>query len=200
MLFVIIVCSILLVLFIIVTLSKADFSDFTIESGKKRAGRRGEDIAFNYISEVLTPEDTILRNVELEFDGKECECDNIIVNRYGVFIIEIKNWNGKLSGSLDDYDWTKTKVTDAGSVFVSTVTNPIKQVNRQVYILSNYLKDNGIFYWIKGYSIILDDKSVISDQVLHTVEDINKVIHTKAQENTRYLSKTKQEEIINLLR
>lgn len=200
MLFAIIVCSILLVLFIIATLSKADFSDFTIESGKKRAGRRGEDIAFNYISEVLTPEDTILRNVELEFDGKECECDNIIVNRYGVFIIEIKNWNGKLSGSLDDYDWTKTKVTDAGSVFVSTVTNPIKQVNRQVYILSNYLKDNGLFIWVNGYSIILNDNSVICEQVLHSQEDIDKVIHTRDPKNMRHISKPKQQQIINLLK
>lgn len=197
MIFALIICFIVLFIFFIVALSN---TDFTFESGQKRAGREGEEIAYSYIKEVLTEEDIILRNVELEYDGKECECDNIIINKYGVFIIEIKNWNGKLSGDLDDYEWTKTKTTDAGSVYVDTVINPIKQVNRQVYILSNYLKDNGIFYWIKGYSIILDDKSVISEQVLHTEEDIDKAIHTRAQENMRHLSKSKQEEIINLLR
>lgn len=173
---------------------------FSSEFGKKRAGEIGEDIAFDYINQVLTLEDYIFRNVVIEYDGKKCECDYIIVNKYGIFIIEIKNCNGKLSGKLDDYNWTKTKITDAGNEYVSTVYNPIKQVNRQVYILAKFLKDSDFNIWIKGYFIILNDYSVISEQALYSKEDIARAIHTRAKENKKYISKHTQEEIVCLLR
>ena len=45
--------------------------------------------------------------IGVEYDGKPAEIDLVIVNRYGVFIFEVKNYNGVLIGGEDDYEWQK---------------------------------------------------------------------------------------------
>ena len=194
-----IILAISLILLIIFLLSqRSDFHLF--ESDARRAGRQGEELSREYIKSVFIEGDILLNNIEIEYEGKTCECDNIVVNKYGVFIIETKNWVGELSGDIDDYEWTKTKVTDADNVYETTVDNPIKQVNRQVYIVSKYLKENGINVWVDGYVIILNNNQVIHKQVLNSIEDIDKAIHTKSTQNHNGISTKKQNEIINILK
>lgn len=61
--------------------------------------------------------------------------------------------------------------------------NPIKQVKRQIYILSKYLKDNGIKAWIDGYVFFANHNSPVdSKYVLNTITDIDKTIHDTSRE------------------
>lgn len=184
---------------LIISLFSSDSDFHLFESGARRAGRRGEELAREYIKSVLQEGDTLLNNIKLEYDGKTCECDNVVVNKFGVFIIEVKYYEGKLSGNIDDYEWTKTKITDADNVYETSVKNPIKQVNRQVYILAKYLEENGIYVWVDGYAMILWNHQIVHNQILNSIEDIDKAIHTKNKENHNGLSTKKQTEIINVL-
>ena len=85
-----------------------------IDPPEKRAGKIGEQYARFEISKVLWETDALLNNIRITADGKTAEYDNIIINRYGVFIIEVKNHVGILYGNEDDYDWVKVKTTPGG--------------------------------------------------------------------------------------
>ena len=54
---------------------------------EKRAGRRGERIATEVIKGVLREGDYLFTNISVSYDGKRTELDDVVVNKYGVFII-----------------------------------------------------------------------------------------------------------------
>lgn len=149
-----------------------------IEDPVERAGRRGEEIATDIISRVLTDDDILLTNVRISFEGSRSEVDNLIINSHGVFIIEAKNYVGELVGDLDDYEWKKYKTTPGGDIYCKTVKNPIKQVKRQIYILSHILKQHKLDVWVDGYVILLEKNSPVDDNmILESLSDIDKAIH-----------------------
>lgn len=170
-----------------------------IETPEKRAGRIGEKVAASLIKEVLTEEDILLNNVHVIADGLETEFDNLIINSYGVFIIEVKNYSGQLIGEEKDRDWLKIKVTPGGNSYSKTVRNPIGQVKRQEYILLRYLKQNGIHEWVKGYVFFVEMNSPVkSTYVLDTRRDIDRAIHTLSDERG-FIDEYMREKIRNIL-
>jgi len=162
------------------------------EDAVRIAGKKGEQQAAQVIRSVLREGDHLLNNIEISYDGKTAEMDNVIVNRYGVFIIEVKNYIGKLYGGEDDYEWSKYKTTGAGNTYGKTVKNPIKQVKRQVYILAEYLEHRGCDVWVEGRAMLLHGNSPVSSEyMLKSVADIDKTIHTavKGQLDDRTVDK-----------
>ena len=165
---------------LVVYAAKRGFLKTLFEPPERRAGRMGEEQATAAIRECLRAGDCLYTNVEKAYDGRRTEFDNIIVNQYGVFIIEVKNYVGQLSGKEDDYEWQKTKVTDAGNLYIKTVRNPIRQVKRQIYILSKYLYYYGVEAYVKGYVLLLEGNSPVeSAYVLSSVHAIDRALHTK---------------------
>ena len=59
-----------------------------IEDPVERAGRRGEEVAEDIISNVLREDDILLTNVELSYEGKRTETDIIIVIIAAIFLID----------------------------------------------------------------------------------------------------------------
>lgn len=169
-----------------------------IETPERRAGRLGERFATEVIGEILNEKDVLFTNVEIESDGKKTELDNLIVNNRGVFIIEVKNYSGSLFGTEEDYNWVQTKMTSSGYFYQNNVKNPIKQVNRQVYILSNFLRQYGADVWIEGYVILLENNSPVEHScILKTQADIDRVIHNGRNQN---LTQAMKEKVVSLLK
>lgn len=163
-------------------LKHADRFDSVFGREVRRAGWNGEQAASDLIDRALRAGDCLLTNVAVEFEGKPTELDNVIINKFGVFIIEVKNYSGVLSGGVDDYEWKKYKTTHAGNTYVKDVKNPIKQVKRQTYILAHYFEKHGIRVWVRGYAILVNNNSPFkSGFVLESVEDIARAIHTPAR-------------------
>ena len=159
-----------------VILTKRLNHDITSESDL--AGRRGEELATQTIVRVLGEGDRLFTNVPVEFEGKVTELDNVVVNANGVFIIEVKNYSGKLKGSVNDFEWTKIKRTHGGKTYVKTVKNPIRQVKRQIFILSHFLRENGLNVWISGYVLLIGGNAPVqSDMILPDAAAIDSVIH-----------------------
>lgn len=160
---------------VIVVKVKAESAD---DSGKK-AGDAGEKFASKVLRSVLRDNDMLYTNVSVSYKGKRTELDNVIVNKYGVFIIEVKYYSGVLYGKADDFEWSKSHTSRGGNTYIKTVKNPVKQVNRQVYILSGYLKNRGVGVWVDGYAIILGAKSPVkSKKILKSPDEVDRVIHT----------------------
>ena len=187
---IIIILAVLFVVFLISIFTRRK-EPANVDPPEKRAGKIGEQYARFEISKVLWETDALLNNIRITADGKTAEYDNIIINRYGVFIIEVKNHVGILYGNEDDYDWVKVKTTPGGYHYEKTVKNPIKQVKRQIYILSKYLKDNGIKAWIDGYVFFVNHNSPVNSQyVLNTITDIEKAIHDTSREKLKSVNQT----------
>lgn len=196
-LFFIAAIAIAFVIVIIATRTKNTDFPYIIEPENQRAGRRGETAATNAIKSVLHDGDQLFTNVEISFEDKLTELDNVIVNSFGVFIIEVKNYSGTLVGNEGDYEWLKYKTTHAGNTYEKAVKNPIKQVKRQVYILSKYLDYYGSRVWIEGYALLIQGNSPVnSTYILSNLYDIDKAIHTPGRNR---LTKKQIETIAQLL-
>jgi len=198
--FVIIIAPI--VIAIIVGLKKPDDSSKSrssyVETEEYIAGKRGERIASSIILDVLDPEDALFTNVNISYKDKPAELDNVIVNKYGVFIIEVKSFNGTLIGNEDDYVWKKYKETDSKNVYENKVKNPIRQVKRQVYIMAKYLQAYGVDVWVEGYVYLLYGKSTASSRyILDNASEIRKAVHSS---NKNRLNKNQIEQIKKILR
>lgn len=153
----------------------------TYESPRVRAGKQGEKAAIEIIKQVLQEDDILLTNVCVKYREKTTELDNVILNRRGVFIIEVKNYSGELVGKEDDYEWTKYKVSKGGNIYEKQVRNPIKQVRRQVYILARFLKCCGINVWVDGYVLLLNNNSPVhSNMILKSYREIDQALHKQS--------------------
>lgn len=159
---------------------------------QRLAGRQGEVFVSGLIQEVLTSEDIYLENIPIVFDGMQSELDNVIINSNGIFIIEVKNYYGEMTGEEDDEEWVKIKVTNAGS-YPERIRNPIQQVKRQIYILSHLLEALNIKCRINGYVFFVNANSPIErPYILRTLGDIEQAIHSKADE---FLPKEEQDKM-----
>lgn len=155
----------------------------------KSAGNKGEAIFSNMIRSILRSDDVLLNNISLSVNGKETEIDNLIINKNGIFIIEVKNYNGTLYGNADDYEWTKVKISPGGNAFSKKVKNPIKQMRRQIYVLSQYLKENNVRIWINGYAYFINNNSPVDDEcVINDIAELDRIIHK--QQDKLYDKKT----------
>ena len=110
----------------------------------------------------------------------------------------MKNYSGKLVGKEEDFEWKKYKLSAGGNVYEKNVKNPIKQVKRQVYILSHYLRSQGIDIWVEGYALLLENNSPVhGEYVLESRKEIGTAIHRQGR---NHLSKKTMEEVRTLLK
>ena len=165
--------------FALIMILIAVFRHSHIETPERRAGRLGEQFASTLIKEILTDDDVLLTNVPLFAYDKQTELDNLVVNSHGLFIIEVKNYDGQLIGDEEDFEWLKNSIYPAGGFKQARVKNPIAQVKRQIFILSQVLKAHYIDVPIDGYVFLTERNSPVdSPLVLDTQADMDRVIHS----------------------
>ena len=187
----------LTVAFIILLILILISNGITIENGRKRAGNRGEAIIFNQLKWLINDRDWVLTNVEVIYDHKKSELDCVIINENGVFIIEVKNFRGQLYGREEDNLWQKCKVSRRGNFYEDTVRNPVGQVKRHIYILSNYLKYCGINVWIEGYVIFVNNNApCTSEYILNDLDELELILHDKMR---KQLNSKQVDQIYDLL-
>ena len=165
------------------------------EDGMEKAGRDGEKYAVQVIRSVMRRGDVLLTNVHVSYGGRETELDNVIVNGGGVYIVEVKSYKGRLEGSEDDFNWTQYRKDGKGG---KTVKNPIKQVKRQIYITSKYLRQNGApKVSVDGFAILLYSESPAESRyILKSTAKIDKAIHAKT---SKALSRADKEAVVGIL-
>ena len=104
----------------------------------------------------------VYENISVTYNGKTSELDNIVVGPTGIFIFEVKNHKGIISGDYDEKDWFQEKMGRYGRIYYEKFYNPVKQVKTHIYRLANYLKENGIHTYIEGIVLFTNEESSVN--------------------------------------
>ena len=118
----------------------------------KRSGAKGELKALKLLNKL--PDSYVLFN-QVDVPNSRAkrgftELDLIAVGPNGVFVVEVKNNNSKVTGDEQAAYWTAHKVGRKGGRYTAKVRNPIKQLKKQVHVLAEHLKKNRTSTWIDG--------------------------------------------------
>lgn len=118
-----------------------------------RRGDEGERYIRSVLGETVMGERYIAHDFIFEKDYLLTQIDHIVVNTYGIFVIETKNMVGYIYGDDDKDKWTQ--VCDDGTVRV--FESPVKQNEKHVNIIKSVLGDTPI------YSIVVFAQDNIED-------------------------------------
>ena len=163
-----------------------------------RAGEEGEYLAASAIKSILFKDDWHTCNFEFSVDGREAECDILVVNTNGIFIFEVKNFSGSLFGYETDDIWEKVKESDSGNLYSKEIKNPIKQVRRQIRLLKELLGSYGIYnFWIDGYVLLVNaNPHDESEYILTDLSEVERIIHTPGEHP---FNKSKRDAVISAI-
>lgn len=82
-------------------------------------------------------------------NGNSCQIDHIYINTNGIWVIETKNYSGRIYGNLDDEEWIQVLAYGQKK---HKFYNPVKQNSTHIRKLSEYLGINNIFHNIICFS------------------------------------------------
>lgn len=72
-----------------------------------RRGAEGEERIRRVLSRLPREEYTVLSDVLLPTNSGTTQIDHVVVSLYGIFIIEVKNFQGQIYGRKDSEEWKK---------------------------------------------------------------------------------------------
>ena len=154
-------------------------------------GAKGENLGL--LQALNLPEGYhVFTNVTISYQNYSQETDLIIVGMKGVYIVEVKNHNGKIVGDAESPEWVQHKVGRGGGRYSKKMNNPVKQVKGQVYKLSKFLKEQGINVWVEGIILFTNSDVIVevknsSIPILFPAKRLNNYILTC--KNRQYLNK-----------
>jgi len=113
-------------------------------SGFIKRGREGEIKNSDKLERGLDDDYFIINDVDLAYGKRKSQIDHVVVGPNGIFVIETKNWRGKLIGNETDPTWTQVKEDKNGNSLKIKLGNPIIQNFRHVQTTKSILDANGI--------------------------------------------------------
>lgn len=81
-------------------------------SSPKHKGKRGELHIQKILSQLPENDYTTFNDVVLQTTHGTTQIDHVVISRYGVFVIETKNYRGEIFGNDDRQDWKQIIKTD----------------------------------------------------------------------------------------
>lgn len=131
--------------------STANNNDTTVErsiwwhfrSDTDKKGEEGEDLVAEKLK-YIGNDFIVLRNINLPRTNKEpVQIDFLCVSKKGIFVIEVKNWLGKITGNYDDEIWHSQIYN-----IIHDKKNPIKQNEWYIDVLKRIIKRNMTYFSI----------------------------------------------------
>lgn len=166
-----------------------------------RSGAKGEILGLDQALQ-LPAGYHIFTNVTISYQNYGQETDLIIVGMKGVYIIEVKNHNGKIIGDAEAAQWMQHKIGRGGGRYSKPMNNPVKQVKGQVYKLSKFLKEQGINVWVEGIVLFTnEDVSVnVSNSSIPILFPAKRLSHyILTCKNRQYLNKTLINKVVEMI-
>lgn len=135
-------------------------------------GRRGERIVEKKLAK-LGARYNVINDVLLQNGNRTTQIDHIVISPYGIFVIETKNYTGKLVGTEDD-----NYVAHLCKCWKFMIYNPLKQNQGHVKAVAKAL---GIFDTTKIVPILtVSDRctcSIKTHNIVVPFSDIRRTIH-----------------------
>jgi len=113
----------------------------TYSSYAKVLGEIGEESVAS-ILRTLPKDYVVFNDVYLEIKGKSTQIDHVVISRYGVFIIETKNYTGWIFGNDTSEYWTQTIYENKYQL-----RNPLKQNYAHLKTLQSIFGIDERFYF-----------------------------------------------------
>lgn len=170
-------------------------------------GKEGENRVHNILLQ-LPDEYTIFDDVVYKTQQGTTQIDHVVVSKYGVFVIETKNYRGEIYGDDNRKKWTQIIVTDVtySKKWYKTYTyvtksrfyNPVKQSLTHSYVIKDFLKE---WPYLKVIPIVVFVGSAVFKDVetkYHVVYDFD-LIDIILKYRTSYLSDSDVQKVVNLL-
>lgn len=110
----------------------------------------------------------VFSQIAISHEGRSSETDHILVGPKGIFVIEVKNHKGTITGKEHYQTWTQWKTTSQGHTCRNPFYNPVKQVSTHTWRLSRYLRDQGINSWVQGVVLFTNPSCTLSVQTQRT--------------------------------
>ncbi|MHA6482134.1 NERD domain-containing protein [Paenibacillus sp. strain BS8-2] len=171
---------------------------FIISKSPKLKGMIGEFSIRAKLKRLNPNEYTVLHDIMIkQSDGKTAQIDHLVVSRYGVFVIETKNYTGWIVGNEKSEYWTQVIYKRKEKLY-----NPIRQNYGHIKALENVLEDDSIpFISIIAFSTRANLKlEQMSTEVVYStqlVSTINKYkVELLADEHKRNILKVLSSKLI----
>ena len=129
--------AVLIIGLVIVVVRLSRQAPTMLESRNRRRGKHGEELVAQVLGKDIEGVRRVLTNYRFFRGDKVREVDHILIDARGVFVIETKNWKGKVFGHDDDESWTQILGNDD---IVHAHENPVRQNSGHVYHLRGVLK------------------------------------------------------------
>ncbi len=130
------------------TMSKGDYGEYCVS---EVLGYNIEGVQY-VINNLLFIDD----------DGKSRQIDHIYINKYGIWVIETKNYAGYIYGTDKQLEWTQVL---AGGREKNKFYNPVRQNTSHIYCLSKKLQVRNVFHNVVVFLYRADISHVKSENV-----------------------------------
>jgi restriction system protein len=142
-------------------------------------GRAGEFAVHRALRKALPePEYLIIPDVVLPVDGATTQIDHVVVSRYGIFVIETKNYAGWIFGAGNESQWTQTIYRKK-----SRFQNPLRQNYRHTKTLSEltgipheYFKSLVVFVGNATFKTLVPPNVIRGPELTRTIRAYNQAI------------------------
>lgn len=156
-------------------------------------GEQGENRVAQILGDTIVGEQYVINNLLFCINPeKSCQIDHVFINKFGIWVIETKNYAGCIYGDENKREWTQAL---ASGNKTHTFYNPIKQNATHIYHLSKYLNVKNIFQNVIVF-LSRADISNISSENVYSVDELTTI---KTKNTVTYLSVEKMEYYYNLL-
>lgn len=121
----------------------------------------------------------VLNNILFDTKTKSCQIDHILINKNGIFVIETKNYSGRIYGNDNQLEWTQ--VLQYGRV-KNKFYNPVKQNQTHIYELKNIIDKEtpvkSLIVFVQG------NTKYISSDYVYKRSQIKSVVRKKINDKT----------------
>ncbi len=139
-------------------------------------GATGEALVARVLGNTIPGQQYVLHNLLFsDEEGNTCQIDHIYINPRGIWVIETKNYAGRIYGNDNQQEWMQ--VLAYGNT-KNRFYNPVKQNATHIYRLSKYLKRKDFFQNIVCFLYDADIVDVQSSHVytIATLPNIKNII------------------------
>ena len=123
-----------------------------LRSDTDKKGEEGEDDVAEILKNI-GKDFIVLRNINLPRANKDpVQIDFLCISNKGIFVIEVKNWLGKITGDYNDEIWHSQK-----NYAFNDQKNPVRQNEWHIDVLKRFIKQSMTYYSI----IVFTDRANI---------------------------------------
>ena len=162
----VVILIVLVIIFLVVTIGVVK------KRSPKSKGERGENVVAEILGNTIPGEQYVINDLLFKNKfGQSCQIDHVFINRFGIWVIETKNYSGNIYGQETQREWTQVLAYGHEK---HEFYNPIKQNATHIYHLSKYLKVNNLFQNIVVFLSNADISNIISENV-YTIHELNTI-------------------------